>query len=78
MGKGFYMPKIEQLDWGKLKPPTPEIRNSWVDLTKAGTIRKGKTKWKPKAKKIRLDPRVAYEQYTQREHLRNIKHELDN
>lgn len=62
------MPKVPQLDWQKLKPETLEVRVKAVSK---------KMKWhKPKTKKVRLDPRVAYEQHLQREHLRNIKNEL--
>ena len=67
------MPKIEQLDWSKLKPATPEIKPKKIKL---GTYTKEKTSWKPKTKKIKLDPRIAYEQHMQREHLRSIKYEL--
>jgi hypothetical protein len=66
------MPKIEQLDWSKLKPSTPEVRPHKL---KQATYR-DKRIWKPQAKKVKLDPRIAYEQHMQREHLRSIKNEL--
>lgn len=67
------MPQIEQLDWDKLKPRTPEVKQTYAKPIKY----KLKKTWKPTLKKVKLDPRIAYEQHLQREHLRNIKHELD-
>lgn len=70
------MPKIEQLDWSKLKPATPDKTSESFHKMKGYRKYEPDTKHKKRVKIKFIDKRIFTEQRQNLDHLRSIQAEL--